>query len=313
MRKAEVFISHITDEAPVAEALKLFIKSSFGDRVEVFVASDYDSIGTGDDWFRAIVDSISRATVTIVLLSHESTRRSWINFETGYSYGRADAAGHRRIVPLRFRGLEAGDVGFPLAHFHIRKLIDKTALTGMLATISEAAGVALGDVRPDLDAFVAELSQIESELPVRSLLFEPHITPGDNQLRFRLSNTGNLDVELIELEVCVPAQIISSGIRYPRIPNVCSFELQTFDGIVYQVGRERPLDGPIGSGFGIPYGIPNILSPFWTPRDSAMLTFALAVPSKEAAADLTIRYKAVARGVRMLPQEMLVADIPYAR
>jgi hypothetical protein len=52
---AGIFISHIGDEAPVADALKAYLMRCFGPSLQVFVSSDYDSIATGEEWYRAIV------------------------------------------------------------------------------------------------------------------------------------------------------------------------------------------------------------------------------------------------------------------
>jgi hypothetical protein len=63
-----VFISHIVDEAPVADALKTYLIRCFGQGFPVFVSSDYDSTATGEEWYRAILGAIRAASVVVVLL-----------------------------------------------------------------------------------------------------------------------------------------------------------------------------------------------------------------------------------------------------
>jgi TIR domain len=112
-----VFISHITDEAPVADGLKVYLQRCFGPALPVFVSSDYVSIPTGDEWYRAILGGVMETDLFIVLLSRDSIDRRWINFEAGLAIG-----AKRRVVPLTIRGLASGDVGLPLSQMHLRSL-----------------------------------------------------------------------------------------------------------------------------------------------------------------------------------------------
>jgi hypothetical protein len=120
-----VFISHIADEAPVADALKAYLKRCFGQAFRVFVSSDYESIATGEEWYRAITSGIMNADVVIVLLSRYSVDRRWINFESGLALG----AGVK-VLPLTIRGFSPGDVGLPLSQLHLRTLFGRAGIGG---------------------------------------------------------------------------------------------------------------------------------------------------------------------------------------
>ena len=56
----EVFISHITPEAPLAAVLKKWIEDAFLGQVEVFVSSD-DDIIPGEEWFHQMKNSLDSA------------------------------------------------------------------------------------------------------------------------------------------------------------------------------------------------------------------------------------------------------------
>src|SRR5262249_51347116 len=131
--KKGVFISHIADESPVADALKIYLRSCFGQSLPVFVSSDYESIPTGEQWYRAITGAIMDAAAFIVLLSRHSIDRRWINFESGL----AVAAG-AKILPLTIRAFNPEDVGLPLSQLHLRTLGDQLALQGVIRAIAEA-------------------------------------------------------------------------------------------------------------------------------------------------------------------------------
>jgi len=243
-----VFISHITDEAPIAQALKVHLKRCFGQDLPVFVSSDYASIRTGAEWYRAIVDGITGASAFIVLLSRDSADNRWINFESGLALG----AGIR-VLPLTIRGFQPGDVGLPLAQLHIRRLADELALEGVVGAIAEAVGSEAPAVGIDEgSAFAGQLIRIEVDLPVKSILLEPvrRNLRGGTIVQFQLSNTGNRDVELIEIEVRVPQSIIQPNWFLEPIPNTLSFEYRTFESINYRIIWEQPFDGALDPRFG---------------------------------------------------------------
>jgi hypothetical protein len=85
--KEGVFISHIVEEKAAANRLKDPLRATFGPTLEIFVSSDYESIGSGEDWFNAICGALRVARVVFVLLSEASVDRRWINFEAGVGVG----------------------------------------------------------------------------------------------------------------------------------------------------------------------------------------------------------------------------------
>ena len=66
-----VFISHIGDEAPVALKLKNLLQEVFTEAIQVFVSSDYESISTGEEWYRRIVESI-KSSKWLLFLSQKN-------------------------------------------------------------------------------------------------------------------------------------------------------------------------------------------------------------------------------------------------
>jgi hypothetical protein len=300
-----VFISHITDEAPIADALKVYLQRCFGPALRVFVSSDYVSIPTGDEWHRAILGGIREASVFVVLLSRESVERRWINFESGFAWG-SDV----KILPLTIRGFRPGDVGSPLSQLHIRTLVDELALEGVVNVVADATGAALLSLN-DPSGFVAQLARVEAKLPVKTIILEPVLESGGQILRFRLSNTGNQDVELIEIEVTLPASIVSSDWVVRKVPNVVSAERCIREGIEYLILREKPFEGTPDRRYGVFDAIPRIVSPHLSARFSEVLRIPLRAgiePSERA--QLMVGYKVVARGIFAPPGRVKLSDIP---
>jgi hypothetical protein len=107
-----VFISHISEEAPLAHLLKSWIEATFPGQVSVFVSSDLVSIQAGDEWYDKIMEALGTTSVFIVVCSPISLERPWVNFETG-------VAAYRdvRIIPVCHRGMVPGKLPQPLHRF----------------------------------------------------------------------------------------------------------------------------------------------------------------------------------------------------
>jgi hypothetical protein len=184
-------------------------------------------------------------------------------------------------------------------------------LEGVVNAIAERIGYPIEQVN-GASAFVAHLAQIEATLPVKSIVLEPLFQPNgsDFLLRFRLSNTGNRDVELIEIEVCVPKFIIIKDYRPQQIPNVFSLLWQTTKGREELVVWEQPYDGALDSRmYGHLRTLPRVVSPHWTPR----LCDCLKIPIRgnvEAPEQWAVDYKVIARGLFSEPGRKFLSEIP---
>jgi hypothetical protein len=85
-KKFSIFLSHIAEDMDLAFSLKELFLNIFGDKIEVFVSSDLDSITLGVNWFNTIIDALKKCDVAIIFCNKISITRPWINFETGAVY-----------------------------------------------------------------------------------------------------------------------------------------------------------------------------------------------------------------------------------
>jgi hypothetical protein len=152
MDKIDVFISHITEEKKTAIYLKEFLRESLGWGLQVFVSSDYESIGGGDIWFNRIVDALKSSPVEIVLLSPDSVSRQWINFEAGVGIG-AGAL----VVPVVVHGLERSEVGHPLSSIQIRSVIDADNVRALIKDVGKRLNITARISH--MDRFLTEINQ----------------------------------------------------------------------------------------------------------------------------------------------------------
>jgi hypothetical protein len=116
-----VFMSHSHDDRAIADALASLIKDLFEDMVTVSYSSDQNADGgipPGAQWLSWILERITEADRTLVLLTPNSLKRAWVLWESGAAAGVAFAAGKTdSVVPITF-GMKDGDIPSPLASAH---------------------------------------------------------------------------------------------------------------------------------------------------------------------------------------------------
>jgi len=294
--KEGVFISHITGEKSAANRLKELLRETFGPTLKIFVSSDYESIGSGADWFSAISTALRTARVILVLLSEGSVDRRWINFEAGVGVGAEDL-----VIPLVFRGFAKGNIGMPLAPLHARSLSDAKDVRAMINDIAKACGMqARGS---DLGPFVSDLAKLEKGLPSEQVLLEPYLRkqPGavGYSLQFRLSNTGSRDVELNMIEVSVPRRYVDPSWTQMADPNLIEASAENIANEPYLIQKFKVYDGPIGYGFGSPQRMPRLLSSGMPPQElKPPYSFALREVKEADGIDVPIFYEVYAKGMR---------------
>ena len=109
MDKPYVFISHISQEAQLAELFKSQIAQDFLGMIEVFVSSDGESISVGSKWLNDMDAALKNAKVELIICSEDSVKRPWINFEAGAGWVKGIP-----IVPVCHTGLRPVDLPIPL-------------------------------------------------------------------------------------------------------------------------------------------------------------------------------------------------------
>ncbi len=107
----QIFISHISEENPLALVMKDWLESSFP-QIKVFVSSDPDDIPAGTKWLNKISDALKESTLLIILYSPQSTLRPWINFEAGCGWVKDIP-----IMPICHSGLRVSQIGAPISSF----------------------------------------------------------------------------------------------------------------------------------------------------------------------------------------------------
>jgi hypothetical protein len=208
--QAGAFISHINPESPIAIVLQEYLGKAYPDNFPVFVSSDKKSIPGGTGWWQHIRDSIRERQVVIVLVSDESVSEEWINFEAGVG----DGSG-AKIIPVAITNYRFDRLDFPLKGFQGRYVGD---LEGILYDIDQWTKRAAAAV--DKAAYLHAMRKAEESVTYKSLLIRPVRTTfnGLPNLMFEIENKGNVDVDLLFIEVQLPRHILASGWNMQEAP-----------------------------------------------------------------------------------------------
>ncbi len=137
MTKPKVFISHITEEAVLAELLKTHIVDDFLGLIEVFVSSDAESISVGDKWLNDVDKALKEAKIEVILCSDESVTRPWINFEAGAGWIKGIP-----VVPVCHTGMRPVDLPIPLNMLQAIEANDVGGLKRLYARLANELGAA---------------------------------------------------------------------------------------------------------------------------------------------------------------------------
>jgi hypothetical protein len=132
MRNTTIFVSHVSEEAPLAKLLQENLSRDFLGIIDVFVSSDLDSIAAGENWLESVDEALRNATALLVLCSRASIQRPWVNFEVG-------AAWIKRvpIIPICHSGLGLRDLPIPFSVLQGVQANDPTGLRRLYVAISD--------------------------------------------------------------------------------------------------------------------------------------------------------------------------------
>lgn len=97
---ADIFISFIHEEEPIAKAIQDYLEALVPEATAFFSADQWQ-VFAGEDWFKKICDSLMASKVVILLLSPESVVRPWVNFEAGAAW-----LNGKHVIPCCFKGLQ---------------------------------------------------------------------------------------------------------------------------------------------------------------------------------------------------------------
>jgi hypothetical protein len=224
MAQKQVFISHISAEAEFAKRLKQRLDNDFLGMLEIFVSSDRETIRAGEKWLDQVDRSLRAADAQLVLCSHASVRRPWVNFEAG-------AAWLRRIpvVPVCHSGLALVDLPVPLNMLQGVECSSAAGLQKLYDTMAAVLGVKTPAV--DFQAMAADLRLLEQSqrLAADSIerIDEPRILCAASPQYAQPSLGFHLDVEVLQRVFGKQRVVVEDALSRRRLGELLSS--QRFD------------------------------------------------------------------------------------
>jgi hypothetical protein len=173
-----IFLSHVTSEAKLADVVETHVERDFIGLARVFASSDQGSILAGSKWLDEVTSALKEAHLHVVLASPDSVERKWINFEAGAAHLRGVP-----IIPLCHSGLEPAQLPVPLSESQGLVLSD----AGKFRKFYDAIANALGSKTPDVDYehYAREVEAFEREYKeqVQLTAHAPTLTPSVTVVR----------------------------------------------------------------------------------------------------------------------------------
>lgn len=126
-----VFISHITEESPIAKELKSFIERKFLGHITVFVSSDVSDLTPGHRWLNTIDAALKTCNIMLIICSPASLTRPWINFEAGCGWIKGI-----EMIPICHSGQRKDQLPFPFSEFQAIQLEDQNSAQLLLQALA---------------------------------------------------------------------------------------------------------------------------------------------------------------------------------
>ncbi len=151
----DVFISYITEEKKIAEALKNHLELTL--HLNAFVSSA--DIYAGDDWLNTIQNNLETAKITLLLLSPKSISRPWIWLEGGFTIFKG-----KKLIPVLYGGLQKNslDIPRPFGDKQAKFLSDLNEYNEILGVIAKEFDK--NNFRKDNQGFINEINSIIKNL-----------------------------------------------------------------------------------------------------------------------------------------------------
>jgi hypothetical protein len=136
MAKPVVFLSHITQDAFISNALEEFVRTTLLGGVELFNTSNSRSLTPGVEWRDRIIDSLRDCAAALVVATPESVTAPWINFESGGAW-----VAKKQVIPCCADGMKKSSLPAPLSHLQALEIDDPDDLKRLIQFLANEAGL----------------------------------------------------------------------------------------------------------------------------------------------------------------------------
>lgn len=113
----KVMISHATTDQAVAAIVSTLLKKCSLNQILPWFSSDPSEggIGAGQRWFEKIRTEILQSKAVIILLTNDSIKSSWVQFEAGFGAGATEL----ELIPIAFGLDDITKIPNPISHWQV--------------------------------------------------------------------------------------------------------------------------------------------------------------------------------------------------
>ena len=210
-----IFISHITEDAPIAFVLQKNIRSLFLGQIAVFASSNVKDLTPGEEWLKKIEEALELSNVLLLICSPSSLTRPWINFEAGCGWIKGI-----KIIPICHSGQRKDQLPFPLSTIHALQLEDSKCAKSIIEALTIHFGFPEAPVQ-SVDVFQDELRKarktiIVTEVPpqiIHSKRERTQLIKNDLEI---LYNSNSVNSEIVWSSAFLSAFAIGKEDPYPE-------------------------------------------------------------------------------------------------
>ena len=147
-----IFVSHVSEDAAVAQALGKWIESTFPERGAVFLSSDSRDILAGSRWLDEVDQALGTTRVLLAVCSPASVRCPWIAFEAGCAWIKRVP-----VLAICYSGQPRVHLPRPLSAFPALEIESPTFVSDLLTSLAGHLQIAAvprideGAMRADLE------------------------------------------------------------------------------------------------------------------------------------------------------------------
>ena len=128
----KLFLSHVSNESPLANELKAWIEKAFDGQLEIFVSSNIVDLPAGTEWLKSLEKALAEADALIVLCSRYSVVKPWVMFESGGAWVKSIP-----IIPICHSGQKKSELPSPLSFFQGLEVTSPQFTQDLLKSLSK--------------------------------------------------------------------------------------------------------------------------------------------------------------------------------
>jgi hypothetical protein len=195
MAAREIFISHISTETELAQALKRQLDEDFLGMLNVFVSSDQETIGAGVKWLDSVELALKKAELLLILCSTASVSRPWVNFEAGAVWLRGIP-----VIPVCHSGMKPHELPVPLSMLQAIEASQPRGQQMLYDAIAQLLGAKLPkvDLAAKADSFKKVETKLVREQAEAAAIIDPRVLCASSAQFGQAEYEFDLDVAVIE-------------------------------------------------------------------------------------------------------------------